>query len=105
DQGTRMPAPITSTLSKGTRRNTGDGRVRQALGRVQAQRDGEYLVRLVTTPPAPAESTDSFYVSRAASARELSRPIGLMALGGALFLVILALGGMIGRAVLDRDAA
>ncbi|MFN8667058.1 MAG: hypothetical protein U0164_07595 [Gemmatimonadaceae bacterium] len=104
DQGTRMPASVTAAFFDGARRSTGAGRVRQTLGSLTAPRDGEYLVRLVTSPPVTAPSTDSFYVARAASGRDLSQSFGMMALGVVIFLVILAVGGIVGRSFLDRDA-
>ena len=47
---------------------------------------------------------DSFFVARAAGARDMSQSFGMMALGGVLVLVILAMGGIVGRSFLDRDA-
>ncbi|MCC6929633.1 MAG: hypothetical protein IT359_11640 [Gemmatimonadaceae bacterium] len=103
DQATRMRERFTPSFID-ARRNAGRGRIRQLLGSFVSPRDGEYLVRLETTPAATRHSADSFYVVRAASGRDLSRSFGMMALGVLLFLVILALGGIVGRSFLDGDA-
>lgn len=104
EEGSRMRAMLTPTLVDGSRRTVDDGRIRQTMASFKAPRDGAYLVRLVTSPAVSAPSADSFYIVRAAGGRDVSQSFGMMALGVVLFLVILALGGIVGRSFLDRDA-
>jgi hypothetical protein len=86
------------------KRDVGDGRIRQTLGTIRAPGDGEFLVRLEISPPVTGVTTDSFFVLRTPSGREFSQSFGMLALGGVIFVVVLAIGGVVGRSFLDRDA-
>lgn len=100
----RLAADFTLSPQARLKRDVGDGRIRQSLGTIRAPGDGEYLVRLDISPPVTEVTTDSFFVLRSPSGREFSQSFGMLALGGVIFVVVLAIGGVVGRSFLDRDA-
>lgn len=86
------------------KRDIGDGRIRQTLGTIRAPGDGTFRVRLDISPPVTEVTADSFFVLRSPSGREFSQSFGMLALGGVIFVVVLAIGGVVGRSFLDRNA-
>ena len=104
DARSRATVLIAPVVVSGSTQDMGDGRVRQQWGRLAPTQDGVYRVLLDPPPTAGIRATDSLIVARAATGRDVSQSFGMLALGGVFLLVTLALGGIIGRSFLDRDA-
>jgi hypothetical protein len=104
DVNSRAATPIAASPTGQPARDVGNDRIRQTLGTVVAPNDGEFLVRLETTAALDGVAIDSLLVSQLPSGRALSQSFGMLALGGLVFLVVLAIGGLLGRSVLDADA-
>lgn len=100
----RVAAVFTLAPQERLKRDVGNGRIRQTLGTIRAPGEGEYLVRLDISPPVTEVTADSFFVLRSPSGRDFSQSFGMLALGGVIFVVVLAIGGVVGRSFLDRDA-
>ncbi len=104
DVNSRAATPIAASPTGQPARDVGNDRIRQTLGTVVAPNDGEFLVRLETTAAIDGVAIDSLLVSQLPTGRALSQSFGMLALGGLVFLVVLAIGGLLGRSVLDADA-
>lgn len=104
EMNSRVAAVFDLTPQARLTRDAGDGRIRQTLGTIRAPGDGDYLLRLDISPPVTEVASDSFFVLRSPSGREFSQSFGMLALGGVIFVVVLAIGAVVGRSFLDRDA-